>query len=84
MSRELVKDHLERPGLEPGVCMVHTDPPVMVYTQMFALYEHVRRHVLHRGGGPALDKASIPAVRVLDFTCIFGVVFYNRGDHSGF
>lgn len=56
----------------------------MFYTQVFALYEHLARHVLLTGGGPALDKASIPAVRVLDFTCTFGVVFYNRGDHSGF
>jgi hypothetical protein len=30
--------------------MVHTDPPVMFYTQVFALYEHFERHVLHSGG----------------------------------
>ncbi len=64
--------------------MVHTDPPVMVYTQVFALCEHLRRHVLHTGGGPDSRKSLSSAVRVLDFTCTLGVVFYNRGDQSGF
>jgi len=35
-----------------GVWMVPTDPPVMFYTQVFALYEHFGCHVLHTGGDP--------------------------------
>lgn len=62
--------------------MVHADHPVMFYTQVFALYEHLRRHVLHTGGDPALARASVRLFRVLDFTCTFGVVFYNRGDRA--
>lgn len=60
--------------------MVHTDPPVMFCTQVFALYEHLRRHVLHTGGRTGSRESVSSAVRVLDFTCIFDVVFYNRGD----
>ncbi len=56
----------------------------MVYTQVFALYEHFGRHVLHTGGNLTLTKSIGSDVRVLDFTCTFDVVFYNRGDQSAF
>ena len=55
----------------------------MFYTQVFALYEHLGRHVLHTGGDPPLAKSVSSAVRVLDFTYTLGVVFYNRGDQAG-
>jgi hypothetical protein len=64
--------------------MVHTDPPVMFYTQVFALYEHSRRNVLQTGGESSSRESVSSAVRVLDFTYTLGVVFYNRGDQSGF
>jgi hypothetical protein len=67
-----------------GVFMVHTDPPVMFYTQVFALYEHPLRHVLHTGGGSRLWINLSPGCRVLDFTYTLRVVFYNRGDLSSF
>jgi len=56
----------------------------MFYTQVFALYEHFGRHVLHTGGEPGSLESVSSAVRVLDFTYTLGVVFYNRGDQSGF
>ena len=60
--------------------MVHTDHPLMVYTQVFA-YEHFGRHVLHAARDPAVASVS-SAVRVLDFTYTLSVVFYNRGDRT--
>lgn len=56
----------------------------MFYTQVFALYEHSRRNVLQTGGGSSSRESVSSAVRVLDFTYTFGVVFYNRGDQSSF
>jgi hypothetical protein len=47
----LVKGLLKRPALQPGCVYGTHRSPVMVYTQVFALYEHFRRHVLHTGGG---------------------------------
>jgi hypothetical protein len=41
MARGLEKGLLKRLALPRGVCIVHTDHPVMVYTQVFALYEHL-------------------------------------------
>lgn len=67
-----------------GVCMVHTDPPGMFYTQVFALCGHLGRHVLHTGGEPGSRESVSSAVRVLDFTYTLRVVFYNRGDQSAF
>jgi hypothetical protein len=66
-----------------GVWMVDTDPPVMFYTQVFALYEHFGCHVLHTGGGSSSRESVSSAVRVLDFTYTLRVVFYNRGDRTG-
>jgi hypothetical protein len=63
--------------------MVHTDYPVMFYTQVFALHEHLGRHVLHTGGELGSHEERQFA-RVLDFTYTLRVVFYNRGDQSGF
>ena len=46
MARGVGKGLLEGPALQPGVCMAHTDPPVMVYTGsafadvVFAPYGH--------------------------------------------
>jgi hypothetical protein len=79
----LVKGLVKRPALQPGRVDGTHRSPVMFYTQVFALYEHLGRHVLHTSGDPALARAQFRAVRVLDFTYTFGVVFYNRGDQYG-
>src|SRR2546422_9378996 len=48
----LVKGLPKRPALQAGCVYGTHRSPVMVYTQVFALYEHFGRHVLHTGGGP--------------------------------
>src|SRR6266498_5563769 len=76
----LVKGLLKRPALQPGCVDGTHRSPVMFYTQVFALYEHLRRHVLHTGGGRGPHKERQFGGRVLDFTYTLRVVFYNRGD----
>jgi len=56
----------------------------MFYTQVFALYEQFGRHVLHTGGEPGSHEEGQLGGHVLDFTYTLRVVFYNRGDQSGF
>jgi hypothetical protein len=64
--------------------MIHTDPPVLFYTQVFASYERLSGHALRTGGdGCPFREGLAPAVTVLDFTYTLGVVFYNRDDQCG-
>jgi hypothetical protein len=48
----LVKGLLRTPALQPRCVDGTHRSPVMFYTQVFALCEHLGRHVLHTGGEP--------------------------------
>ena len=70
---EAGKALLKRLGLLPGVCMAHTDPPVMSYTQGV----HIIRtpwvsRFTYRWGVGAFARASI---RLSDFTYILASAF---------
>jgi hypothetical protein len=55
----LVKGLLKRLALQPGCVDGTHRSPVMFYTKVFALCEHLGRHVLHTGGGRGLARALV-------------------------